>query len=734
MFRLTYLFGASLLSFPAFAQSAAVPATNPQTIRLSTKEVVLDIVVRDKRNRLVSDLQPSEIEVYEDGVKQQINHFEYVEGNEQLSAETSAAKVALAQNASQLSNSLRQVNFVSIVFGPMAPGNLDFARQAVFTFLKSGSLTNTFVTIYRLDMRLRVIQPYTQDLAALNRAATLATKITSGKAGDTMTNTVLGTQSLSTALAGASSPSTPGSGNPMATPSLNTKDPTFTSYAGTLDASTSTGQAALAQAELSSKTRFVENYATGMTMLDNLGELIRSQARVQGRKVILYLSDGLTLPQDREEIFSKLVSDANRSGVTFFTLDTKGLSVDDPMAASVAQQNRIVGERSAQDAANKTGVGTASFDVASLSDDVQLQAVADKQLALRELAERTGGFATANTNELAAPMQRVMEDIRSHYEVAYVPISNVYDGHFRKIEVRLSRPRLRVQTRQGYYALPELNGEPLEKFELTALNALNTRPIPRTFPYKAALMQFKPGINSVQCQMVFEVPVSSLSFVQNPKTGTSILRASVFALIQDSKGQVVGKISRELFRDIPAGQVAAIKDQQIQYAEPIDLAPGRYTLSTVALDEQLDKVSVKRVSELVDPIGPLWLSSVEIIEQVDPLNGPRDPLDPFEMDNRRVSLSSTDNVPPGRKIPLYFVVYPAAESAGEPLKLTLQLFKEGKEIARVAPEVPKRDSTGAIPMVLELSPPAGDYDVRITAQQGANLVAAERSLTVGSVP
>ena len=162
-----------LLLLPTlFAQTNTPPNSGPPVIRLSTKEVVLDMVVRDKKNKIVRDLKPEEIEVYEDGVKQTISNFEYVEGAEQLSAETSAAKAATvpAQNTGPLLNSLRQVNFVTVVFGPMAPSNFDFARQAVFTFLKSGSLTNTFVTVYRLDTRLRLIQPYTQDLVALKQS------------------------------------------------------------------------------------------------------------------------------------------------------------------------------------------------------------------------------------------------------------------------------------------------------------------------------------------------------------------------------------------------------------------------------------------------------------------------------------------------------------------------------------------------------------------------------------
>ncbi len=85
----------------------------------------------------------------------------------------------------------------------------------------------------------------------------------------------------------------------------------------------------------------------------------------------------------------------------------------------------------------------------------------DLQANARQLAIGTGGFAVDNSNDLRSPLRRVMEDVGSHYEVTYTPDSNNLDGHFRKLTVRLTRPNLTVQSRNGYYALPSIKGEPL---------------------------------------------------------------------------------------------------------------------------------------------------------------------------------------------------------------------------------------------------------------------------------
>src|SRR5581483_5276589 len=205
---------------------------------------------------------------------------------------------------------------------------------------------------------------------------------------------------------------------------------------------------------------------------------------------------------------------------------------------SLADQQRAAAESSVNKVSPRIGHAE--------DDDIQLSTTSDKQLAMVELAESTGGFAVTNTNEIALPMQKVMEDIRTHYELAYTPSSTVYDGHFRKIQVRVTRPHVTVQTRSGYFAVPDLNGEPLQSFEMTALRAINSNPVPVDLPFQAALLRFRPKPSSVDHQMVFDIPASGLRMAANPKTGKAGVRISIVALIHNGDGKIVGKVSREL--------------------------------------------------------------------------------------------------------------------------------------------------------------------------------------------
>jgi hypothetical protein len=78
--------------------------------------VLLDLVVRDKRERLVSDLKAQDVDVYGDGVKQTPKSFQLATGREQTATDerAKAAQTGTAQPAPGLS-ALREIDLASIV-------------------------------------------------------------------------------------------------------------------------------------------------------------------------------------------------------------------------------------------------------------------------------------------------------------------------------------------------------------------------------------------------------------------------------------------------------------------------------------------------------------------------------------------------------------------------------------------------------------------------------------------
>ena len=68
------------------------------------------------------------------------------------------------------------------------------------------------------------------------------------------------------------------------------------------------------------------------------------------------------------------------------------------------------------------------------------------------LADETGGFAAVNRNDFDGAFERIVADNSSYYVLGYYSTNDRRDGRFRKIEVRVKRPGLRVRSRNGYVA------------------------------------------------------------------------------------------------------------------------------------------------------------------------------------------------------------------------------------------------------------------------------------------
>ena len=63
---------------------AQTPDATP-SIKAKAEDVVLDIVVRDKKGHLVTDLKPEDLEVLDNGVPKKIDGFRLLQGNEAIS-------------------------------------------------------------------------------------------------------------------------------------------------------------------------------------------------------------------------------------------------------------------------------------------------------------------------------------------------------------------------------------------------------------------------------------------------------------------------------------------------------------------------------------------------------------------------------------------------------------------------------------------------------------------------
>jgi hypothetical protein len=365
----------------------------------------------------------------------------------------------------------------------------------------------------------------------------------------------------------------------------------------------------------------------------------------------------------------------------------------------------------------------------SRQDDYLQGAVrtSDSQASLRALAEGTGGFLVANTNDLQKPFQQIAEDAGTHYEADYHPSSGKYDGHYRKIEVKLAHTDWKVENRNGYFAIPDFGGAgPLRPFEMAGLMTLNARPLPAAFDFRTAAFEFRPGGDSSQAAVVFELPGASLTGTAQPAVRKHRLHAALFAVVKDSSGNIVDRFGQDQIYEIPDDQLAGIQAAPIDYTHAFNLPAGHYTVESVLFDREANRASTSTV-ELESPARKgIGLSSLVVVARADPLTANADANDPFLLKNKEVVPMLDPSLKASAKPLVYFVVYPDKSIQEQP-RIRVEYFVGGEELESKDADLPAPNSSGDIPMVLNAVSRPGKCEIRVTARQGFQ--SAVRSVT-----
>jgi VWFA-related protein len=125
---------------------------------------------------------------------------------------------------------------------------------------------------------------------------------------------------------------------------------------------------------------------------------------------------------DNWQDFRDLLDVANRSNVSFYPIDSRGLPATD---AEIYE------------------------DVPPAADQRMLR---QRVEALRTLADSTDGLAVVESNDLERGVRRIVDDLTSDYLLGYYSTNASLDGKFRSIKVRVTRPGVEVRARRGYRA------------------------------------------------------------------------------------------------------------------------------------------------------------------------------------------------------------------------------------------------------------------------------------------
>jgi VWFA-related protein len=657
------------------------PPGDPQIVLRSTaQEVLLDFIARDKHQKLVTGLRPEDIDILEDGVPQKVRSFRYRDGREAPGRPDGPAP-PLASGSPRYAP-LSQINVVSLVFEGLSGASRTQATRAAKDFLANEAGPNTYIAVFTLNHRLALLQQYTSDLDLLNKAVDRAASGAYQQFAKDMEAEVTKLNGMAAGASGIFQPIRPGS--------AEERGPIVADRFTPLERK---------MAELT--IAIIANQA-GNLSIDALHQLIHAQAQIPGRKTILYFSEGLIVPPEQPERLRAVVSDANRANISFYTVDPSGL-----------------------DTVSRARVSSLTSQAIHQSDEGGGPAVmpTNYQENLRGLAEDTGGFAIADTNDMRVPLRRVMEEVRAHYEAAYAPTSSNYDGHFRTIEVRARRPGLRLQSRKGYFALPMLDGEAVAPFELAALAMLDSELSARAFDFHAGVLAFRAAAQSTEYRAVFSVPSRALHFTEDARAKLFHIHVSFLALVKDEQNQVVAKISRDLPFQAPTSKRQEFERGEVTVTLPLRLPPGRYRLEAAAKDQDGDFAGTRRIAFVVPSAEAgkrVALSDLVLVRSVQTTAEDRDVTDPLEFSAGKVTpeMNSTILKSNGAAEGVYFVLYPGPDASPD---VRIAISHNGELVTSAQMSLPPAEADGSLRVWSRIAFGAldpGVYEITVTAAQG----------------
>ena len=699
-------------------QRPAVQQSSDKVV-VDTGEVLLDAVVRDKKGRLLKDLTASDFEVYEDGVRQEINSFRIASSTsgegEANPAKRGAQQGRRGDQQNQIAgserpistgntSSLTGVTAVALVFDRLSPDARTTAYKAALSYLDESANTRELFGVFLTDLSVVVLQSFTDDRSLVKAGIE--------KAGEH--NSSLYTSNNAKAR--------------------EVRDKVSHSMASAGQVRSASADLDAVRMELFALERWEELQRDELGNASARGLLLIASALrpLPGRKAVIFFSEGLILPPSVMYTFQAVINAANRNNVAFYAVDAAGLRVE----SKTAETNREIRSRSdlrmTELGSNTEHVGPMTKGLERNEDLLRL----NPDSGLGRLANETGGFLITDSNDLKGRLRQVDEDLHAYYLLSYRSSNQNYDGHFRKVEVKLKRSGLNVQSRKGYFAINGTFASPVLSYEAPALAVLANTPKVNSFPFYAGGFSFPEKERMSFAPVLVDVPLSAFTFDVDQEKKSYDTDFSIVALIKDQAGQVVRKLSNQYRLNGPIDKLEQGKQERVLFYREADLAPGRYTLETIAYDAPSGRASVRSgtIEVAAGDEGKLRMSDVVILKRAEPASAVDEKRsNPFLVS--KVMVSPNLGAPIQRslkQVPFFFTVYtPAGASTGP--KLTVELRQQGRTLAQMPGELMQPDATGRIQYLAGLpleKIPAGAYELRITISDGATTVARSGSFMI----
>jgi len=483
-------------------QAQEQPGNETPVIKVTTRLVQVNVVVHNKKGEPVGDLTKEDFVLLDKGQEQKILFFSK-ESSEALPKNLPPLAPGVVSN--------RYTNFTSGGEKHLAPiptsltvilldglntafTDQHYAKEALIKFLNQLQPGDR-VAIYTLTNGLRVLHDFTSDTESL-------------------LNALKKHRNQDSSALSASSYDDANSGNDDLDAFLDRSNEAIATFY----------QARRAQ-----------------TTLEALQTITHHLAGMPGRKNLIWLSGSFpTLVglgpdgaigrdfQDFSDEMQRAMRTMNDSSIAIYPVDARGL-----MGAFTTMPSMSPASR---------GRGPARGGRAPVDQRAQNQ-ILQTQGTMREIADRTGGRAFMNTNDLTGAIHQAMEDGRVTYVLAYSPSHDQWDNKFREIKIKLNRPGLDARYRKGYYAYSERPTDP--KLRQAILSEAASTPLSSTGLALVAAVAQAPTPESPRTTIRMVMDAHDVAFGRN-SGGKQEATLDLLLVVFDDKGKPLHQVVRTL--------------------------------------------------------------------------------------------------------------------------------------------------------------------------------------------
>jgi len=327
-----------------------------------------------------------------------------------------------------------------------------------------------------------------------------------------------------------------------------------------------------------------------------IASISKSLGYLNEKKSMLYFSGGIQRDGiENQASLRSAINAAVRANLSIYSVDSRGLQAISPLG----------------DASTGSLRGANGYNGTSLQNN--LDANFNTQEVMATLSSDTGGKAFFDSNDFSPAFARIQSDTAAYYVLGFRSTDPRRDGRYRRLSIKVNRPGLKLEYRQGYYAPADYKHSNKEDREQQLEDQLASGlPATDVAVYLQA-WYFRTDLTHYYIPVSIVVPGSQIPFVKGGDKDKATL--DVIGEVKDSAGHVIGQARQTVKLNI--SQSEQVRQKNVQYSTGFNLPIGKYHLKFVVRENETGRMGSFETDINVPDLRkvPLKMSSVVLASQ-----------------------------------------------------------------------------------------------------------------------